>query len=170
MSSFSFVSLTFFFLLLVSSSSSSDDISELFDDWCQRHSKTYGSEEERQHRIQIFKDNLDFVTQHNLITNATYSLSLNAFADLTHHEFKTSRLGLSVSASSVIMASKGQSLGGSAKVPDSVDWRKKGAVTNVKDQGSCGIFFFGLFHQNFRFDSSFFSVQRLSWVVQRSRL
>ncbi|XP_010458294.1 PREDICTED: low-temperature-induced cysteine proteinase-like [Camelina sativa] len=142
MPSFSFVPLTFFFLLLVSSSSSSssDDISELFDGWCQRHGKTYGSEEERQHRVQIFKDNHDFVTKHNLIANATYSLSLNAFADLTHSEFKTSRFGLSVSAPSLVMArsSKGKSLGGTVKVPDSVDWRKNGAVTNVKDQGSCG--------------------------------
>lgn len=148
MSSSSFVSLTFFFLLLVSSlsfssssSSSSDDISELFDEWCQRHGKTYDSEEEKQHRIEIFRDNHDFVTHHNRITNSTYSLSLNAFADLTHHEFKASRLGLS--APSPSMMAKGQSLGVSenvrATVPDSVDWRKKGAVTNVKDQGSCGI-------------------------------
>ncbi|CAA7022747.1 unnamed protein product [Microthlaspi erraticum] len=139
----SFVSVTFFFFLLVSSlvfPASSDDISELFDDWCQRHGKTYGSEEERQQRIQIFRDNHDFVTQHNRIANSTYSLSLNAFADLTHHEFKTSRLGLSAPAPSVM--AKEQSMGVSdnvrAKVPDSVDWRKKGAVTNVKDQGSCG--------------------------------
>lgn len=142
-SSSSFVSITFFSLLLVSSlsfpSSSSDDISELFDAWCQRHGKTYASEEERQHRIQIFRDNHDFVTRHNGIANSTYSLSLNAFADLTHHEFKASRLGLSASSAPLLVA-KGESVenvGG--KVPDSVDWRKKGAVTNVKDQGSCGI-------------------------------
>ncbi|CAN8311838.1 unnamed protein product [Cochlearia groenlandica] len=144
-SSSSFVSLTFFFflLLLVSSlilpSSSSDDISELFGEWCQRHGKTYGSQEERQHRIQIFRDNHDFVTHHNLVNNSTYSLSLNAFADLTHHEFKASRFGLS---SPSLMAKRQHNLGGTekvlSKVPDSVDWRKKGAVTNVKDQGSCG--------------------------------
>lgn len=142
-----FLSLTFFFLLLVISPSfsspSSDDISELFDAWCQRHGKTYASEAERQRRIQIFKDNHDFVTRHNDIANATYSLSLdNAFADLTHHEFKASRLGLSASSAPLLMMmDKGQSVekfGG--KVPDSVDWRKKGAVTNVKDQGSCGTF------------------------------
>lgn len=143
-----FLSLTFFFLLLVSSlsfsssSSSDDDISELFDAWCQRHGKTYASEAERQRRIQIFKDNQDFVTRHNDVANSTYTLSLdNAFADLTHREFKASRLGLSASSAPLLMMAKGQSVekfGG--KVPDSVDWRKKGAVTNVKDQGSCGTF------------------------------
>ncbi|KAL0694530.1 hypothetical protein Bca4012_061710 [Brassica carinata] len=133
-----------FFLLLVSSlsfSSSFDDISELFDAWCQKHGKTYASEAERQHRIQIFGDNHDFVTHHNHFSNSTYSLSLNASADLTHQEFKASRLGFSLPSPS-LMAERRQSLGVSvnvpAKVPDSVDWRKKGAVTDVKDQGNCG--------------------------------
>ncbi|CAG7868443.1 unnamed protein product, partial [Brassica rapa] len=84
----------------------------------------------------IFKDNHDFVTRHNDISNSTYSLSLNAFADLTHHEFKASRLGGFSASSAPLLMAKGQSVENvRGKVPDSVDWRKKGAVTNVKDQG-----------------------------------
>lgn len=84
----------------------------------------------------MFQDNLDFVTQHNNLKNSTYTLELNAFSDLTHDEFRASRLGLgrvpprrgSTGLSSTIMRD----------VPSSLDWRTKGAVTSVKDQGSCG--------------------------------
>ncbi|XP_010544099.1 PREDICTED: low-temperature-induced cysteine proteinase [Tarenaya hassleriana] len=145
------VSLTFIFLLLVpllcssatSSSPSSDNITELFDNWCRKHGKAYASEEERQYRLQVFRGNHDFVIQHNHMSSSTYSLSLNALADLTHHEFRTSRLGLSASAMRIKRhrqrQNQNQSLGANVQnLPDEVDWRAKGAVTNVKDQGSCG--------------------------------
>ncbi|GFZ10370.1 xylem bark cysteine peptidase 3 [Actinidia rufa] len=68
--------------------------SDLFDTWCKQHKKTYSSEQEKLYRLKVFEDNYAFVTHHNtFMVNSSYTLSLNAFADLTHHEFKASRFG-----------------------------------------------------------------------------
>ncbi|XP_057975803.1 low-temperature-induced cysteine proteinase [Malania oleifera] len=115
---------------------SSPTSEDLFDAWCRQHGKTYSSGQERQRRLEVFEDNLAFVTRHNAAASSSYSLSLNAFADLTHHEFKAFRLGLSASRSRPLRDSPVPFR--DVIVPSSIDWRKKGAVTHVKDQGSCG--------------------------------
>ncbi|XP_028079109.1 low-temperature-induced cysteine proteinase [Camellia sinensis] len=114
--------------------------SDLFDSWCKNHGKTYSSEQEKLYRLKVFQENYDFVSHHNTMPNSTYTLSLNAFADLTHHEFKASRLGLSSSDLSTFnfKPSIDESSDVLFDVPSSVDWRKSGVVTGVKDQGSCG--------------------------------
>ncbi|KAL1815758.1 hypothetical protein DCAR_0520270 [Daucus carota subsp. sativus] len=124
----------------------SSPTSDLFEAWCISHGKTYSSQQEKLHRLKIFEENYFYITQHNnnhiMAANSSflYTLSVdNAFADLTHQEFKASRLGLS--ANGLIRMNLGGSSKGSdgvANVPTSLDWRDKGAVTNVKDQGSCG--------------------------------
>ncbi|KAI6688791.1 hypothetical protein NL676_025619 [Syzygium grande] len=132
----------FSLLLLVNPSlclSSTPPVSELFEAWCKEHGKAYSSEREKLHRLRVFRDNLDFVARHNGNGSSSYALALNDFADLTHQEFRSSRLGLSraaVNAGRPRIAGPGPGLGGG--VPSSVDWRDKGAVTRVKDQGSCG--------------------------------
>lgn len=128
--------------LHLSHSSSSD----LFNSWCKQHGKTYPSEEERQQRLKIFEDNLEFVNNHNSLGNSTYTLSLNAYADLTHHEFRSSKLGLSSSANDLIRLKHNNPVQlPDVGVPDSVDWRNQGAVTNVKDQGNCGMFYLSIY-------------------------
>ncbi|KAJ4967284.1 hypothetical protein NE237_019133 [Protea cynaroides] len=117
--------------------------SEVFDSWCEQYGKIYSSEEEYLIRLRVFEENLAFVTHHNSVANSSYTLSLNAFADLTHHEFKASHLGLTFASvdafGSPSRASSSLTTSGfSAQLPSSVDWRAKGAVTKVKDQGSCG--------------------------------
>ncbi|KAF7817606.1 low-temperature-induced cysteine proteinase [Senna tora] len=132
--------LTFVLLSTLVSFSSSSDTSELFESWCNQHGKTYSSEEEKLYRFKVFEDNYAFVTKHNEIGNSTYTLSLNAFADLTTHEFKVSRLGLSPALLRFDHKSIQQpdDLLFLEDLPSEIDWRKKGAVTEVKDQGSCG--------------------------------
>ncbi|KAL6295639.1 hypothetical protein ACE6H2_003781 [Prunus campanulata] len=77
------------------SSSSSQTTSELFEVWCKQYGKSYSSAQEKLYRLSVFEGNLAFVTQHNDLANSSYTLSLNDFSDLTHHEFKSSRLGFS---------------------------------------------------------------------------
>ncbi|KAK4753454.1 hypothetical protein SAY87_022252 [Trapa incisa] len=132
--------LSLLFLLPFSySSASSADIAELFDSWCRHHAKSY-SDHERLHRLRVFQDNYHFIVRHNAAGNSSYSLALNAFSDLTPHEFRSSYLGLSgISDLGRRPVGEGQGgYSGMGEVPPSVDWRKEGAVTGVKDQGSCG--------------------------------
>ncbi|KAK6939407.1 Cathepsin propeptide inhibitor domain (I29) [Dillenia turbinata] len=129
--------LALLFLPLCLSSSLTYD---LFETWCKQHSKSYSSEQEKLHRFKVFQDNYNFVTRHNELNNSTYTLSLNVFADLTHHEFKTTRLGFS--GADFVKSGRPRSNSTFLNVrglPSSVDWRKNGAVTPVKDQGNCVI-------------------------------
>lgn len=147
------ISALFFFFLFPLTSLSTSYTSDLFRQWCQQHGKSYSTEEENLYRFNVFEDNYAYIIRHNSNSNSSYTLSLNAFADLTHHEFKLARLrGLSASAASddLIRLNRGSSLiESSSYLPKSLDWRDKGAVTNVKDQGSCGmclcIYLFKLF-------------------------
>lgn len=120
-------------------------ISDIFETWCQQNGKNYSSEQERVYRFKVFEENYAYITEHNSKGNSSYTLGLNAYSDLTHHEFRNSFLGLSSSANDFIRLRRGRSDSSTTRVlsdvdiPSSLDWREKGAVTNVKDQGSCGM-------------------------------
>ncbi|KAK3009724.1 hypothetical protein RJ639_013066 [Escallonia herrerae] len=127
-------------LILLTLSSTSSLTADLFEKWCKQHGKTYASDQEKLQRLRVFEDNHAYVTHHNNLTDSSYTLSLNAFADLTHNEFKASRLGLSASANNLTKITRESAVQESSSVndvPSSLDWRKSGAVTPVKDQGNC---------------------------------
>ncbi|CAH8360144.1 unnamed protein product [Eruca vesicaria subsp. sativa] len=115
------------------------DVGFIFQTWLSTHGKSYvNALGEKQRRFEIFKDNLRFVDQHNA-KNLSYQLGLNRFADLTVKEYQGLLAGgfdheptqraRRVSHRYVSLAED--------QLPESVDWRKEGAVTAVKDQGSC---------------------------------
>ncbi|XAR61510.1 Chymopapain [Bertholletia excelsa] len=115
-----------------------DRLIDLFESWIAKHGKLYRSLEEKLHRFEVFMDNLKHIDERNKqIVN--YWLGLNEFADLSHEEFKKMYLGLKVDQ---VPRSRGSpeefTYRHIVDLPKSVDWRKKGAVTNVKNQGSCG--------------------------------
>jgi len=109
----------------------------------QTHHKQYHSQEEHNHRYSIWLSNLEQINQWNLdktYGDATFALS--KFSDWTNEEFR-----------SYSKCHKNKVPGVTDKecwqfnqvkqtfiedVPDSIDWRTKGAVTVVKDQAQCG--------------------------------
>jgi len=106
----------------------------LFTKWVQQHNKRYDVDEFF-HRFSIFKDNLDFVHQHNT-EDHSYKVAVNQFADLTNKEFQQLNGYSSVPMKKTVKSSDRHHTVTSN--PSAIDWRSKGAVTNVKDQGQCG--------------------------------
>nr|BAD16614.1 cysteine proteinase [Dianthus caryophyllus] len=118
-----------------------DEIASLYETWLVKHGKNYNGLGEKQLRFNIFKDNLRFVDERNS-ENLSFKLGLNRFADLTNEEYRSVYLG--TRPRSVAVARSGRSKSdryafrAGDTLPESVDWRKKGAVAGIKDQGSCG--------------------------------
>lgn len=114
-----------------------DKLIELFESWMSRHGKIYETIEEKLLRFEVFKDNLKHIDDRNKVVS-NYWLGLNEFADLSHQEFKNKYLGLKVDLSQRRESSEEEFTYRDVDLPKSVDWRKKGAVTPVKNQGQCG--------------------------------
>ncbi|XAR48376.1 Actinidain [Bertholletia excelsa] len=115
-----------------------EEVMALYESWLVKHGKSYNALGEKDRRFQIFKDNLRFIDEHNG-ENRTYRLGLNRFADLTNEEYRSMYLGTTKRRpSSPAKRSNHYVLRAGESLPDSIDWREKGAVAGVKDQGSCG--------------------------------
>jgi len=102
------------------------------------HGKTYAAEEDAVRR-ELFETSVQKINQHNLGTDLglkSYRLGLTKFADMTNDEFRAYK-GLAFNATAAPRFGEPMRRP-IRKVPDSVDWRKKGYVTGVKDQGQCG--------------------------------
>ncbi|CAK9144597.1 unnamed protein product [Ilex paraguariensis] len=113
---------------------------DLYERWRSHHTVSR-SLDEKHKRFNVFKANLHYV--HNFNKNdKPYKLKLNKYADMTNHEFKSVYAGSKVNHHRMfrgIPHGNGTFMYQNVNiVPPSVDWRKKGAVTPVKDQGLCG--------------------------------
>ncbi|XP_053205500.1 procathepsin L-like [Panonychus citri] len=116
-----------------------NELKQHFEAFKANHSIVYDDKAEEAHRFEVFSKNFAFIKEHNSkAANGEFSFTLgvNKFADLTFDEFSARYLTYKGEAKKPApllhnhLAAK--------DVPTSVDWRDKGAVTGVKDQGSCG--------------------------------
>ncbi|TMW87257.1 hypothetical protein EJD97_020201 [Solanum chilense] len=114
---------------------------ERHENWMVHHGRVYKDDIEKEHRFKIFKKNVEFIESFNKNGTQRYKLAINKYADLTTEEFTTSFMGLDTSllsqqeSTATTTSFKYDSV---TEVPNSMDWRKKGSVTGVKDQGGCG--------------------------------
>ncbi|XP_076930291.1 cysteine proteinase mucunain-like [Bidens hawaiensis] len=121
-----------------------EEVRTTYELWLARHGKAYNALGEKETRFRIFADNLRFIDEHNLSGNKTYKLGLNQFADLTNEEYRSMYLGTKADPRRTIASmqrgeiSRRYAVNGKEMFPQKVDWRERGAVTPVKNQGGCG--------------------------------
>lgn len=114
---------------------------ESFTSWVKEMGKTYVEDaEEFERRFEIWLDNLEFILGHNERSDS-YWLGLNVMADLTNDEYKQRFLGTRVPEERLNRTSTAVDANAEfdlERIPKKVDWRKHNAVTEVKNQETCG--------------------------------
>jgi C1A family cysteine protease len=97
-----------------------------------KYEKQYATPEEFQIRFNNFKNNLLEVVARDNFTDS-HTTGINKFSDMTFQEFQATYLNLKAPANKYCQGSFAE-----VAAPDSFDWRAKGMVSPVKNQGSCG--------------------------------
>ncbi|XP_017651043.1 cathepsin F isoform X2 [Nannospalax galili] len=111
-------------------------IAAVFKDFITTYNRTYESEKETQWRLAVFTRNLVQAQKIQALDRGTAHYGITKFSDLTEDEFHTIYLNSFLQKEAGKKMHLAKSI--SDPPPPEWDWRKKGAVTKVKDQGMCG--------------------------------
>jgi cysteine peptidase B len=111
--------------------------------WKAKYNKTYANVEEELKRFQIFEINHGKAAELSKL-NKYATFGDNIYMDMSAAEFKTRhnaekyfKMEAELRAKSVAVSHRG-ALNSSFSAPNSWDWRPRGAVTGIKNQGQCG--------------------------------
>lgn len=109
----------------------------LFEHYIKKYNRKYLDDEEYEMRHRIFKKNLHKIEMLNKNEQGTAKYGITPFADLTEKEY-FHKTGL------VIREHQDNEIRNpiaeipDIELPEEFDWRDKGAITSVKNQGNCG--------------------------------
>ncbi|KAM9842818.1 cathepsin L.1 [Aulostomus maculatus] len=130
--------------VLAVASCASVSLEELeFHAWKLKFGKSYTLSEET-HRKQIWLSNRKLVLVHNILADQgikSYRLGMTVFADMENEEYRRLISQGCLGSFNSSLPRRGSAffhLPEGTELPTSVDWRKKGYVTQVKDQKQCG--------------------------------
>jgi len=110
-------------------------VEQSFASWTKVHGRQYASDNEYNYRLSVYRSNLQFVEEHNR-KSVGFTVAMNKFGDLSNKEFAALYNGLRINATGLVQSNIVNERTGI--VSAAVDWRSKGAVTGVKNQGQCG--------------------------------
>ncbi|KAF6176057.1 hypothetical protein GIB67_000151 [Kingdonia uniflora] len=115
---------------------SEERVTELFEKWRELHGKVYKHRDEIERRFENFRENLKYVLHKR--RSSGHLVGLNKFADMSNKEFNQVYSSKIKKPMKVTKRGSISSRTKTCEAPTSLDWRKKSAVTGVKDQGGCG--------------------------------
>jgi len=109
-----------------------------FQEWMGKHGKQYSNQQEYETRLNNFIETTKRIAALNArsqLINSTATYAHNKFSDMSLTEFSV-RLGMKgYKPKQVAGVPVAEPL---TNAPGSFDWRAKGGITAVKDQGQCG--------------------------------
>ncbi|KAH0628216.1 hypothetical protein JD844_009083 [Phrynosoma platyrhinos] len=108
--------------------------------WKSWHGKKYAENEEGWRRM-IWEKNLKMIELHNLehsMGKHSFRLGMNQFGDMNNEEFRQVMNGYKHPKTAKKYRGSEFLEPNFVELPKSVDWREKGYVTPVKNQGHCG--------------------------------
>ncbi|PHT30425.1 hypothetical protein CQW23_30019 [Capsicum baccatum] len=124
---------------------SDEGVFQLFQEWKQKHGKVYKDEKEEEMRLDKFRRNVKYIVETNSKRKSTsqHFVGLTNFADMSNEEFREvhgSKIKMPFNKRKIIQMKNVEKKPTpiSCDAPRSRDWRKHGAVTEVKNQDLCG--------------------------------
>jgi C1A family cysteine protease len=121
---------SFFALAAAGVVSASSEIESAFLGYITQYGKSYGTMAEYEHRLEQFARNHQKIIEHNM-TESEYQLGYNKMSDWTEAEYKAI-------LTHQPMPEEDKNYEYHPEANGTIDWRNKGAVNAIKDQGQCG--------------------------------